>query len=148
MDQQGQTAPTPSDEPGLMTVLQHLTCVADATMTLVGEVLAEFGLTVSSAALLWALDPRGERPTMRSLAQQLRCDPSTVSLTADRLEEAGLVERRVHPTDGRMRTLALTPRGSAVWEEFAAALSRGSSLAALSGAELRTLDALLTKVRP
>jgi DNA-binding MarR family transcriptional regulator len=41
----------------------------------------------------------------------LRCDNSSVTGIADRLEKAGLAERRAHPTDRRVKTLALTERG-------------------------------------
>ncbi len=100
---------------------------------------------MSTAGLLWALDPRGEPPTLRSLAHQLGCDPSTVTLMADKLQEGDLVERRPHPTDGRKRTLVLTERGVALWDRFSRQLSQASVLTALTPAELATLDALLEK---
>ena len=130
-----------------MLVLRRLTSVADATMAVIRDVLTDFGLTMSSAALLWALDPQGEPPTMRSLARTLGCDPSTVSLMADKLDAAGLLERRPHPTDGRMRILAPTDQGRTVWNALGSTLSRTSGLTALSSAELRTLDGLLARVQ-
>ena len=66
---------------------------------------------------------------------------------ADKLDAAGLLERRPHPTDGRMRILALTDQGRTVWNAFGSTLSRTSGLTALSSAELRTLDGLLARVQ-
>jgi DNA-binding MarR family transcriptional regulator len=63
------------------------------------------------AGVLWALDPAKPAVPMRELARRLRCDPSNVTLIGDRLEQAGLVVRRPHPSDGRSRILALTASG-------------------------------------
>jgi DNA-binding MarR family transcriptional regulator len=132
----------------MMSLLRRLTSVADATYAVIGDVLAEFDLTMSAAGLLWALDPRSEAPTMRALSRQLRCDPSTISLMADKLDASGLIERRPHPTDGRMRTLALTDLGLRVWTALSRRLCETSTLTALSPAERRTLDTLLAKAQP
>jgi DNA-binding MarR family transcriptional regulator len=129
-------------------VLRLLTEVTDRTMAVVGEVLAEFDLTASAGGVLWALDPRGEPPTMRSLAARLHCDPSTISLTAEKLVAAGLVERRPHPTDGRKRVLALTDRGLELWETLSRRLHETSRLSTLTPEERRTLVTLLTRTRP
>lgn len=51
-------------------------------------------------------------PTMREVAARFRCDPSTVSLAADKLQSVGLIARRPHPSDGRERTLVLTTAGT------------------------------------
>ncbi|HYQ67390.1 MarR family winged helix-turn-helix transcriptional regulator [Actinophytocola sp.] len=131
----------------MMRLLRRLTTLADATLASAGEVLAEFGLTVSAASLLCALDPRAETPTMRDLSRQMRCDPSTISLMADKLDRSGLVERRPHPTDGRKRTLALTDRGVEVWAALSARLGETSALAVLSVEERRTLEELLAKAQ-
>jgi DNA-binding MarR family transcriptional regulator len=129
----------------MMRLLRQLTALADATLSVAGEVLAEFDLTVSAAALLCSLDPGAATPTMRELSRQMHCDPSTISLMADKLDRSGLVERRPHPTDGRKRTLALTDRGAEVWAALSRRLSETSALAALSAEERRTLEELLTK---
>ena len=62
-------------------------------------------------ALLF-LEP-GEPCSMRTLAGAWKCDASNVTWLVDRLEEHGLAERRPHPTDRRVRTVALTPQGRA-----------------------------------
>jgi DNA-binding MarR family transcriptional regulator len=128
-----------------MALLRLLREVADRAAAVIDEVLTGFDLTTSAAGVLWALDPRSEPPTMRALATRLRCDPSTISLTADKLESAGLVERHPHPTDGRKRVLALTDRGHELWAALSRRLTEASTLAALDPEERRTLTALLAK---
>ena len=48
---------------------------------------------------------------MGSVAEVLSCDASTLTGIADRLEERGLIERRVDPSDRRVKLLALTTTG-------------------------------------
>jgi DNA-binding MarR family transcriptional regulator len=54
-------------------------------------------------------DPR----TARDLAEHLGVAQSSVTAVIDRLERAGLAERRAHPTDRRALIIALTARGAA-----------------------------------
>lgn len=74
-------------------------------------ILSEFDLTPGDLRALSVLDPEHSRP-MGSLAQAWACDASNVTWMVGRLETRGLVERRTHPTDRRMRTVALTERGA------------------------------------
>ncbi|MEO8267321.1 MAG: MarR family transcriptional regulator [Ilumatobacteraceae bacterium] len=48
---------------------------------------------------------------MGSVAEVLSCDASTLTGIADRLEERGLIERRVDAGDRRVKLLALTATG-------------------------------------
>ena len=48
---------------------------------------------------------------MGTLAQGLSCDASTMTWLVDRLEERGLVERKMLPKDRRVKTVALTAEG-------------------------------------
>ncbi len=73
----------------------------------------EFGLAPQQAFALLRLKT-DEPTTMTELAQALRCDNSNVTGIADRLEAAGLAERRAHPSDRRVKTLVLTERGEQV----------------------------------
>lgn len=129
----------------MVSLLRRLTVVSDATLGVIRDVLAEFDLSMSTASLLWALDPDTEPPTMRALSQHLHCDPSTISLMADKLDTSGLVERRPHPTDGRKRVLALTDKGLAAWAALSHRLAETSPLAVLSRADRERLDDLLAK---
>jgi DNA-binding MarR family transcriptional regulator len=73
----------------------------------------EFGLAPQQAFAILRLKT-DEPTTMTELAQALRCDNSNVTGIADRLEAAGLAERRAHPGDRRVKTLVLTERGAVV----------------------------------
>jgi DNA-binding MarR family transcriptional regulator len=73
----------------------------------------EFGLAPQQAFAILRLKA-DEPTTMGELAQALRCDNSNVTGIADRLEAAGLAERRAHPSDRRVKTLVLTERGAEV----------------------------------
>ena len=70
------------------------------------------GVRARAAAGLRAPAPAARRAdeALRP-APALHCDNSSVTGIADRLEKAGLAERRPHPTDRRVKTLALTERG-------------------------------------
>jgi DNA-binding MarR family transcriptional regulator len=113
---------------------------------IVRDGLGRLGLTEPLANLLWVLDPAAEPVPLRELAARLHCDPSNVTLLCAQLEERGLAERRPHPRDGRVRTLALTPPGSAVRERLLTLLTEHSPLAVLDDAEQRHLHTVLTQV--
>lgn len=73
-------------------------------------ILQELGLTPGHLKVLMQLEPGLGRP-MGSLAHSFACDASTMTWLVDRLEERGLVERRMLPGDRRVKTVVLTPRG-------------------------------------
>ncbi len=78
-------------------------------------------------------------------------DMETISVVrlVDGLEQAGLVERRPHPTDRRVRTLWLTQAGMAAVEQVQAitALVRGEALAGIPEADRQHLLDLLLTIR-
>lgn len=67
------------------------------------------GLTRSQCQVLAHL-ARNEGIQQSGLADILEIEPITLTRLLDRLEEAGLVERRAHPTDRRIRQLHLTSK--------------------------------------
>jgi len=84
---------------------------------------------------------------MRNLADRLRCDASYVTGLADALEERGLAERRCHPTDRRVKMIALTTEGVAARERVLEALSEPpASFGVLTASEQHQLRDLLRKV--
>ena len=127
-------------------IVRVLVEVAHSADAVVAQALDEFRVPASVAGTLWALAPGTEPPTMREVAARLHCDPSTVSLAADRLQAVGLVARRPHPSDGRKRTLVLTERGHELWETLRTRLHGSGLFARLDADEQRTLLALLTKM--
>jgi DNA-binding MarR family transcriptional regulator len=70
----------------------------------------ELGLTPGHTKTLFELDAVEGR-SMGDLATLLVCDASNVTWLVDRLEERGLVERRPHPRDRRVKSVVLTPEG-------------------------------------
>ncbi|MCP4381586.1 MAG: winged helix-turn-helix transcriptional regulator [Hyphomicrobiales bacterium] len=66
----------------------------------------------------------------------------------DRLEKAGLVERRKHPTDRRGTLVALSAKGLGLVDDALPAHvdNEGSALAALTDAEQQDLNRLLAKL--
>ena len=75
------------------------------------KTVADFGLSPAEARALMELE---EPMPMRSVADSLHCDASYVTTLTDRLEESGLVERGVDPSDRRVRQLSLTSEGQRV----------------------------------
>ncbi|WAL65905.1 MarR family transcriptional regulator [Amycolatopsis cynarae] len=128
-------------------IVRVLMEVGNAADAVVAQVLGEFGVPASVAGTLWALVPGTEPSTMREVAARLHCDPSTVSLSADKLQAAGLVARQPHPADGRKRTLALTERGHELWDVLRTRLHASGLFTGLDAEEQGTLLALLTKMR-
>jgi len=79
----------------------------------VAEVTASAGITPGEyAVLVSVVDLPGL--DQRSLAARLGIDPVSAGQTIDRLEEMGLIARRVHPDDRRARLLSATRRGASL----------------------------------
>jgi len=79
-------------------------------------VLQDVGLSpVQGMALLHLASD--EPMSMSALAAALKCDNSNVTGIVDRLEAAGLVERRPDPHDRRVKTVVMTAHGSRLRDE-------------------------------
>lgn len=91
---------------------------------------------------------RNEGLSQAAVATLLDIEPIALVRLLDRLHEEGLVERRLHPTDRRVRTLWLTPLGWTVVDRILAinAQIREEACAGLNPAMrevlLQTLDHL------
>jgi DNA-binding MarR family transcriptional regulator len=107
--------------------------------------IAELGLTPAAARALHQLDPDRPLPA-RDLAEQLRCDRSNVTALVDKLEQAGLVERRVDPADRRQKTLVVTDAGRRTRARVHQVMSDSRLLAGLTTDELANLRELVWKV--
>jgi DNA-binding MarR family transcriptional regulator len=106
--------------------------------------LDEQGLSMPQALTLRLLDH--PRP-MRLLATAMGCDASNLTGIADRLEERGLVERRVDPHDRRVKFLVVTPRGERVRDVLHRGLAADLPGASrLSAADWALLEGLLWKL--
>ncbi|MFC0002917.1 MarR family winged helix-turn-helix transcriptional regulator [Micromonospora siamensis] len=119
--------------------------IASAMRHYQDEEIAALGLTPAVARALDELDPDRPLPA-RDLAEQLRCDRSNVTALVDKLERAGLVERRVDRADRRQKTLLVTEAGRAMRDRVRRVMSDSRLLAGLSADELATLRELVWKV--
>jgi MarR family transcriptional regulator, organic hydroperoxide resistance regulator len=93
-----------------------------------------------------AISKLDEPTPMGKLAEILCLDQSTITWVVDRLEERGLVERRNHPSDRRVRLVALTDEGLRIRDELRAELAvPPASIAALPAADQRKLRDILRR---
>ena len=75
---------------------------------------------VQSRILLFLKQASGQREiTQRDLERELRLKAPTVNGLVERLEERGLILRKVSKSDGRCRLVELTEEGHALADEFA-----------------------------
>ncbi|HEX7060216.1 MAG TPA: MarR family transcriptional regulator [Solirubrobacterales bacterium] len=89
-----------------------------------------------------------EGQSQQAIGEAIQAPASRMVAIVDELEQRGLVERRPHPSDRRIRALYLTPagrklldRGRKIAMEHEAELVRG-----MSAADRKQLTALLQKV--
>ena len=110
------------------------------------EVCKSIGMPPSMIKSLTHLSEE-EPQAMRDLADAFACDASYITALVDDLEDRGFAERRPHPTDRRVRTVVLTPKGAEVRDVVTARLwEPPPAFAALTAAEQRQLRDLLKKV--
>jgi len=106
------------------------------------------GLTRSQCQVLAHL-ARNEGIQQSGLADILEVEPITLTRLLDRLEEAGLVERRAHATDRRIRQLYLTEKAHPLLADIftIGAATRAEALAGVAEADRDQLFALLSRMK-
>jgi DNA-binding MarR family transcriptional regulator len=137
--------PSPSSERLrlMLEVKLGLLSVADQLRQNWAAHAAAVGLSPAQVTALLTLVP-GEAVPMRSLAARLDYDASNLSVLVDRLERHGVVERRLDPSDRRVKALVLTPEGERLRAVFWQALTEDpGTLAPLDDTDLRTLAQVL-----
>lgn len=106
------------------------------------------GITTMQANALGLLKEDEPLP-MSSLSSHLMCDASNVTGIVDRLANQGLIERREHPSDRRIKMITLTAKGAqlrqAIMQEVAE-IEQKRLMPLLSPEERATLDILLGKL--
>jgi DNA-binding MarR family transcriptional regulator len=135
------------ETPPFRTVAFMLSSLGYAVSRGFHDALAPLGLEPGEFALLRAVGASGGE-AQSALAERLRISPSWMVAIVDQLENRGLLERRPHERDRRVRNLHLTAAGKRL-------LKRAQQLAAefdlkvakpLSEAEQRELVELLATV--
>lgn len=108
----------------------------------------ECGVTALQWRLLLHLT-RNEGIRQGPLAELIEVEPITLSRMIDRLEGAGMVERRADPTDRRAWQLYLTPKAEPLLDNLrrTADVLASESTEGLSDAERIQLSALLERIR-
>jgi DNA-binding MarR family transcriptional regulator len=110
------------------------------------ESLARRGLTPNDSRALFSLDPRTGR-SMRSLADDWRCDPSNATWIVDRLEELGLAQRQAVLHDKRIKLVVLTRKGEKTRAELLEEFHQPPrEFDRLERADLEALDRALAKL--
>ena len=108
----------------------------------------DLGLTRSQCQVLAHMS-RHEGIQQSNLAEILEVEPITLTRIVDRLEEAGLVERRAHPTDRRVRLLRLTKSAHPLLSDIFAigAITISEALDGMADAERDRLFAILAGMK-
>jgi DNA-binding MarR family transcriptional regulator len=133
------------DESLTYQLLRLVHAMDGATDAGIQDVMNDLKITHPLADALWQLDPAAPAPSMRAMAAKLRCDPSTVTFLADRLDQLGYVTRSPAPGDRRTKVLHLTDAGRAARQRLVTAATTRTPIARLTDTEQRRLHTLLTK---
>ncbi|MEU9834332.1 MarR family transcriptional regulator [Streptosporangium sp. NPDC048047] len=112
------------------------------------EAVAGLGVSPGDLKALIRLTPGPGEP-MRALADMWRCDASTVTWIVDRLQKQGYVERRPHPTDRRVKVVALSDAGEELRDRILRRFYRPPAvLSELSPGELAALHRVAARLAP
>jgi len=95
-----------------MALVTSVVRVQQIFMARIERTLGPFGLTFARYEVLMLLTftRTGQMP-LGKIGQRLQVHPASVTNVIDRLEAAGLVRRRPHPTDQRTTLATITARG-------------------------------------
>jgi DNA-binding MarR family transcriptional regulator len=113
------------------------------------EILRPHGLTFAryEALVLLTFSRRGSLP-LGKMGDRLQVHPTSVTSIVDRLEAAGHVRRRRHPTDGRTVLAEITDSGREVVEAATSDLVAAEfGVGVLSADQLAALSSLLRPIR-
>jgi DNA-binding MarR family transcriptional regulator len=108
-------------------------------------IAAELELHPAQAGALAQMTPDTPMP-MNELASMLHCDNSNVTGIVDRLEARGLVARRPHEHDRRVKQVVLTALGAQANEQIRATMSSApEAFRKLPAADQRALRDILRR---
>jgi len=114
----------------------------------VGERLREIGVSIPQCDVLTTLTEK-EGVSQQELAKRLYVTKGNISGLIDRLEEAGLVERRSTAADRRQHAICLTDAGRAMAEKAIEVQRRwiASTLGRMTEGDLEALETQLIALR-
>jgi len=126
-------------------VVEHLFTVVEQLRDWFERAAAAADLSAGQAKALRHLSVAGP-VAMRDLASRMHCDASNITGIVDRLEERGLVVRRVDAGDRRVKSLSVTATGQRVaqlmWREVC---DRAAAVLEMSDEESSALITLLRR---
>jgi DNA-binding MarR family transcriptional regulator len=131
-----------------MAVVTSIMRVHQLLLGQLDDILRPFGLTFARYEVLQLLffTRRGALP-LGKIGARLQVAPGAVTNAVDRLEDAGLVRRRPHPTDGRTTLASISARGRTRVLAATAELNAVFADLEMSAAQLGQLFALLGRLR-
>ncbi len=111
------------------------------------EALKPLGLRPQHFGVLTLIDTQ-PGSTQQELVDRSMIDPSSMVTVIDELEELGLAERRLHPTDRRKHAIHVTDQGRKTLEQARASAIKAAEevFAPLDETEVETLRRLLRKL--
>src|SRR5215469_1567432 len=101
-----------NDRPEYESINFLLRVIGQVQRNQMSDALGEIGLYAGQEAFLWHLW-RQEGLTQSQLGERMCVQPPTVSKMVDRLEKAGLVERRADTENNHLSRVYLTEQGHA-----------------------------------
>jgi MarR family transcriptional regulator, organic hydroperoxide resistance regulator len=108
-------------------------------------ILSELGISPQQSMAIGSLKP-GEPLPMSALAEALHCDNSNITGIVDRLEAAGLAERRPDDRDRRVKAVVLTRKGERMQIEIERRAGEPPpTIASLSAEDAITLRDILAR---
>jgi DNA-binding MarR family transcriptional regulator len=134
---------------GAMAAVTSLARAWQIALARADDVLRPMGLTFSrfEALALLHFSRRGGLP-MGVIGERLQVHPASVTNTVGRLQDAGLVRRTPHPSDGRAVIAEITDEGRAAVAAAAAALAEVRfGLAGLDDVECAAVEDALRALR-
>jgi DNA-binding MarR family transcriptional regulator len=127
----------PGDEIGILVIELSRQLVTRFTRQ-----ASEWGLTFPQAYLIRQL---GRPLSMKAAADRMHCEASNLTGIVDRLEARGLVVRRSHSTDRRVKELVLTDAGERLRDQLDNLPAYIPRLSELSADDRATLIELLRR---
>ncbi|GAA4252100.1 MarR family winged helix-turn-helix transcriptional regulator [Dactylosporangium darangshiense] len=131
----------PEESPGFL--LWHVTLRWQRD---IAAALAPLDLTHVQFVLLasaWWLNRAGEAPRQHALAAHAGTDVKMTSQVLQKLEDKGLIEREVDPSDTRAKLLRVTPRGAELAEQAVAVVESADAAFFAATPDAKTLLRLL-----
>jgi len=137
------------DQADHMAAVTSVMRVQQLLLSRIEDTLKPYGLTFAAyeALRLLAFSRRGSLP-MGKMGERLMVHPASVTNAIGRLEQRGLVERRLSPDDRRVVLATITATGQSLVREATAALNQAAfGLPGISPQQAADITAALREIR-